>query len=133
MMKNSDLNVLLVDDDLMSLESLSSFLSSEGYSIEAHTGIDAAWEACEHKNFDIVASDYMLKDANGLDLLYHVKLINPKTYTILFTGYSSSEVLDKLKLYDIDLFLTKPIIVRDLINLFEELKSNKQKFILRIS
>ncbi|MFC1887357.1 response regulator [Candidatus Cloacimonadota bacterium] len=126
-MKNSDLNVLLVDDDLMSLESLRSFLSSEGYSIEAHTGIDAAWEACEHKNFDIVASDYMLKDANGLDLLNHVKLIQPDTYTILFTGYSSAEVLSKLEDFKIDLFLTKPIVLKELIELFEDLKIKKGK------
>ena len=127
MMKNSDIKILIVDDDLMSLESLRSFLSSEGYSIEAHSELDAAREACERNDFDVVASDYMLNDANGIDLLNHIKLIKPQTFTILFTGFSSNEILNKLKMYDIDLFITKPIVVHELIKVFEELKSNKKK------
>ncbi len=127
MMKNSDIRILLVDDDLLSLESLRSFLSSEGYNIEAHSEIDSARTSIELNDFDVVASDYMLKDANGLDLLNHVKLIKPETFTILFTGFSSAEILAKLQSFRIDLFLTKPIVLNSLIELFEKLKIKKGK------
>lgn len=125
-MKNRDIKILIVDDDLMSLESLRSFLSSEGYNIEAHSEIESAWKACERKNFEIVASDYMLKDADGLDFLHRVKLMNPQTYTILFTGFSDNDILNRLESCNVDLFLTKPLIVNNLIELFEEIRNKKK-------
>lgn len=115
----------MVDDDLLSLESLSSFLSSEGYSIEAYSEVDSALLSIAEKEYDIVASDYMLKDENGIDLLNHVKLMKPGTFTILFTGFGSSDLNKKLEKYDIDLFLTKPLILKDLLSLFERIKKEK--------
>lgn len=126
MKKNSEIKILLVDDDLMSLESLSSFLTSEGYCIEARSDIDAALTAIEQINFDVVASDYMLKGANGLDLISHVKYFKPDTFTILFTGYSSADLIEQLKSYPVDLFLTKPLVLKEIINLFETLEKKKR-------
>jgi DNA-binding NtrC family response regulator len=126
MIENKDVKILLVDDDQLSLESLRTFLRSEGYDIEAYTEIDKARESFLKADFDVVASDYMIRDPNGLDLLNHVKLIRPKTFTILFTGYSSDEILQDNKFNDIDLFLTKPIPLYELIELFEKLKEQKK-------
>lgn len=84
MIKNSYMKILLVDDDLLSLESLKSFLSSEGYNIKVQSEIESTWKACERQEIDIIASDYVLKNADGLDLLYHAKLMNPDTIKIKF-------------------------------------------------
>ena len=126
MMENSEIKILILDDDLLCLESLSNFLASEGYSVETSSDIDAAWDAIDRVSFDVVATDYMLKESNGLELIKHTKQVKPDTFTILFTGYSSPELLLKLKTHPVDLFLAKPLVLKKILCLLDTLVRDKR-------
>ena len=125
MNKKNKIKIMIIDDDPMSLESLKSFLVSEGYHVSAFNDSFTAWDALKTNKYNVVASDYMLKEANGLEFLHRIKTIYKNTFTILFTGFSSVELLNKLSIFNIDLFLTKPIEIHELIEVFNKVQKSK--------
>jgi DNA-binding NtrC family response regulator len=82
--------ILVVDDEQLIRWSLTSRLEDEGYRVlEAETATEALKRF--HEGVDLVLLDYKLPDGDGLDVLKHVKSIDPDTLVIMLTGYSSVE------------------------------------------
>ncbi len=83
--------VLVVDDEQSLLEFLLLFFQSEGYETEVAQSVEEAREALAKKRFDLVFSDIMMPDGNGLDLLRDIKATHPQTSVIMMTAYTSSK------------------------------------------
>jgi cyclic di-GMP phosphodiesterase len=86
--------ILLVDDEEMVLNSLKSFFAIESdYSLEAYTSPLQALEAIEgcRNHFDLVISDYLMPEMDGITFLAKVKEKRPLVPRILLTGYADKE------------------------------------------
>ncbi|WP_434521722.1 response regulator [Halorubrum sp. AS12] len=59
---------------------------------EAVRTVGAARRRCRGESFDAVVCDYDLPDGTGIDLLEHVREIDPELPFVLFTGKGSEEV-----------------------------------------
>ncbi|MFQ5771100.1 MAG: response regulator [bacterium] len=96
MPNSSELNkkprVLLVDDEQMVLTSLSSFLELEtDYEVVTFTTAKEALEFVKNNRIDLVISDYLMPEMDGISFLAKVKEIDPQTTRIILTGYADKE------------------------------------------
>jgi len=114
---NSDLTVaeehngsiLLVEDSETERKIITDFLVGEGYYVvEASTGAEAL-EYAKSIRPDIIISDLMMPEINGIELLEIIKEELPDTPFIMISGYGTiDDVIHGLRLGAWD-YLTKPI------------------------
>ncbi len=83
------MKVLIVDDEIGIVESLSILFRGEGYEVATALGGKAALEALEEERPDIVVSDIRMPGATGLDVLQRSREIDPEMAVILMTAQAS--------------------------------------------
>ena len=84
--------ILIVDDDIASLEVLSEVLNRANYrTFSASTGYDAV-KIIQEKPLDLAILDYDLPDTTGLELLQHIKRTRPGTFVIIMSANTSTNV-----------------------------------------
>jgi two-component system, NtrC family, response regulator HydG len=100
--------LLIVDDDESNIESLEGVFAREAYKVLLAPGGREALEAVRKNRVDVVLTDLMMPDMDGLDLLRSVKTVSPETEVILMTAYGTvARAVEAMKegAYD---FVTKP-------------------------
>ncbi len=84
--------IVLVDDEDMVVTSIKSFLTLEtDYEVVGFTAPAEALSYIESHRVDVVVSDYLMPDMDGISLLAKVKDIQPEATRILLTGYADKE------------------------------------------
>ena len=86
--------ILLVDDEEMVVNSIKSFFAIESdYNLLTFTSPIDALEALEreHGSVDLVVSDYLMPEMDGITFLAKVKEKFPLVPRILLTGYADKE------------------------------------------
>jgi DNA-binding NtrC family response regulator len=84
--------ILLVDDEEMVLNSIKSFFAIEtDYKLATYTSPLKALEDVEQSHFDLVISDYLMPEMDGITFLAKVKEKRPLIPRILLTGYADKE------------------------------------------
>jgi len=90
--KNSVERVLILDDEEMVLTSIRSFLELEtDYEIVTFTSAAEALEYTKKNKINLVVSDYLMPDMDGISFLAKVKEIDPNATRIILTGYADKE------------------------------------------
>ncbi|NCO32697.1 MAG: hypothetical protein AUJ92_14445 [Armatimonadetes bacterium CG2_30_59_28] len=122
--------VLIVDDDVDLLQTLSKVLTRRGYEvIAAKDGVAALKsikEAISDVPFMAVVSDVKMPRMDGTELLRHGKSAAPSTEFILLTGYGTIETAVtamKAGAYD---YLTKPPNPDELLITLDHIAENQQ-------
>ncbi|MFH1217366.1 MAG: diguanylate cyclase [Pseudomonadota bacterium] len=103
-----NVTVLVVDDDRLVLEALNLLVESYGYKcLTAFNGLDAV-EKLKETVVDIVVTDVIMPEMDGLQLLAHIKDNYPDTDVIVATGYTDkASYADVIRAGAID-FIKKP-------------------------
>ena len=104
-------SLLLVDDDPMPRETLSTLLSGEGFQVvTASTGEEAERKLkAEHPPFDLVITDLVMPGKSGMDVLKCALKLNPSCTVLVLTGFGSvREATEAMELGAFD-FVTKPM------------------------
>jgi DNA-binding NtrC family response regulator len=86
--------ILLVDDEEMILDSIKAFFSIDSdYNLLTYTSPVKALEALDSKRdgIDLVISDYLMPEMDGITFLGEVKKRFPLVPRILLTGYADKE------------------------------------------
>ena len=94
MTENSNPTILLVDDEEMVLNSMKSFFAIENnYNLMTYTSPLKALEDLNrnHAHVDLVISDYLMPEMDGLTFLSKVKQRFPLVPRILLTGYADKK------------------------------------------
>jgi DNA-binding NtrC family response regulator len=90
--ENNRQRVLILDDEEMVLTSLSSFLTLEtDYEVVTFTSPKEALEYVKKNSIDLVVSDYLMPEMDGITFLSKLKEINPHATRIILTGYADKE------------------------------------------
>lgn len=91
-MQTDNANIVLVDDEEMVLTSLSSFLALEtDYDVHTFTSANNALVYITENDVDIVISDYLMPEMDGITLLGKVRDVKPEIPRIILTGYADKE------------------------------------------
>jgi DNA-binding NtrC family response regulator len=113
--------ILIVDSSFTDRETLKTILEERGYSVAtASTGSEALARVRE-KRFDIIFLDVKLPDIDGLDFFEQVKAIDPEVAVIMMTGYSETELMQKVISQGAYTCIYKPFNVDRVISLVGEL------------
>lgn len=84
--------IVLVDDEQMVLTSLKSFITLEtDFKIVTFTSAKQALEFIKNNDIDIVISDYLMPEMDGISFLAKVREIRPDVPRIILTGYADKE------------------------------------------
>jgi response regulator RpfG family c-di-GMP phosphodiesterase len=84
--------IILVDDEDMVVTSIKSFLTLEtDYEIAGFTSPAEALSYIEKNKVDVVVSDYLMPNMDGISFLARVKELQPEATRILLTGYADKE------------------------------------------
>ncbi len=84
--------IVIVDDEEMVLTSISSFLMLQtNYQVETFTSVEKALVYIENNNIDLVVSDYLMPEMDGITFLGKVRNLKPEVPRIILTGYADKE------------------------------------------
>ncbi len=121
-MTNKDLNilhnfnVLYLEDDENLLKHTTDVLEDFVNNIYAVKTSNEALDILLNKKVDIIISDILLKDENGIDFLKHIKNKNINIPTILTTAHTDTNyLLEAIKL-KVENYIIKPINIKELLN-----------------
>jgi DNA-binding NtrC family response regulator len=90
--RNGHGRLVIVDDEDMVLSSLDSFLGLEtDYDVHTFTRPAAALDFAGGTDVDLVVSDYLMPEMDGISLLARFKELQPHAPRILLTGYADKE------------------------------------------
>jgi len=107
--------ILLVDDDPLSLRSISLFLGEEGYQVqEAHDGMEAL-DCLKNDSFDLILSDIFMPRCNGFGVLEEAKKMSPHIPVIFITAYPTSDPRTKASSLGVEALILKPLLFEDLL------------------
>ncbi|MFQ5510813.1 MAG: PP2C family protein-serine/threonine phosphatase [Candidatus Krumholzibacteriia bacterium] len=84
--------ILVVDDETVVTESVAAFLELEtDYNVFQFQSPLAALEFVRETPIDVVISDFLMPEVNGLEFLAEVKKLYPDVPRIMLTGYADKE------------------------------------------
>ena len=103
--------ILLVDDEVETLNLISDFLVEKGLELITTTNGEQAVTLVEQNGFQIAIVDLHLPGMTGAELLKEIKNIRPLLQVIMITGYGTiRDAVECMKLGASD-FITKPILL----------------------
>lgn len=111
-------NILVVDDDVMSLEFLKIFLEGEGHVVVTAEDMKAVSESIDSFQPKILICDLNLGDESGEDIITFVRAAKPDVTVILITGYDRQNISKEIKY---DFLMTKPVDLSALQNYLSKL------------
>jgi len=124
--KKNNPDILLVDDDKDMCESLSDVLSLESkYNVDFTTDPFKALEMCRKSHFSLIIIDYKMPEMNGVELLKHIKEIDPKATVFILTAFISTELVEQAKAEGAAKVLSKFIWPDEILKQIEETLSGK--------
>jgi DNA-binding NtrC family response regulator len=84
--------VVIVDDEEMVLTSLSTFLTLEtDYQVMTFTSAGDALKFIDSNDVDLVVSDFLMPEMDGISFLAEVRRLRPQVPRIILTGYADKE------------------------------------------
>jgi DNA-binding NtrC family response regulator len=111
-----DFNILYLEDDENLLKHTKDILEDFVNNIYAVKTITEALDILLNKKVDVIISDILLKNENGIDFLKHIKNKNINIPTILTTAHTDTQyLLDAIRL-KVENYIIKPININELLN-----------------
>jgi len=111
--------ILLVDDEVVFTQNMAKLLINRGYIVTAVNSGDAAIQALEEKDFDVVVLDLKMPGMDGITTLKEIKKLGLFTEMLILTGHGSIDTaLEAIKLGAYD-YLTKPCEIDELVGKIE--------------
>jgi DNA-binding NtrC family response regulator len=85
---NTELRVLVIDDEPIVCKSLKLTLGRSGFAVEAFEDPTLALNRFDEENFDIVVTDVVMGDVDGIQVLNYVKKKTPDVRVIIMTAFA---------------------------------------------
>lgn len=105
------MNILIVDDDPVTLKLLSSQLNAWGHTAHQAADGNTAWDIVSNIAIDIVVSDWMMPGLDGLELCRRIRENRQAGYTYLILISAQDSRADIVRGLEggVDDYITKPI------------------------
>ncbi|NCY25360.1 MAG: response regulator, partial [Alphaproteobacteria bacterium] len=112
-------SVLIADDDRAIRTVLSQALGRAGYNVRATSSASTLWRWVEDGEGDLVITDVVMPDENGLDLLPRIKRIRPDLRVVVMSAQSTFTTAVKAAQRGAFEYLPKPFDLKELLAVVE--------------
>ncbi len=118
--------ILVVDDEKPVRTMVATALERQGYTVEQAAGGREALEALEMNNFNLVLTDIVMNDVNGIALLERIHALQPTLPVVMVTAvHDISIAIDSMRRGAYD-YLLKPFERDQLLSTVERALSHRQ-------
>ncbi len=115
-----EIRVLIVDDNIGLLTTMSLILRHVGYSVITAKNGQEAIECVKRNNLQIIFMDIKMPGKNGVDVYKELKRIIPKVPVVMMTGYSRDDLVQEGIEAGVNKIIFKPLDMDHVINLIKE-------------
>jgi len=120
-MTQSQVHILVVDDERNIRNNLGMVLEAEGYKVDTVSNGDDALMRVKEGRYDVAFVDIQMPKMSGLELLRYLRGLRPKMPVVMLTAYGTvSRAVEAMKLGAVD-FLEKPFDPKAVLILCEEI------------
>lgn len=106
--ENNKYKIIVVDDEVGILDSLSVFLKKSGYDLVGITNPIEAIERIKNEHFDLMVLDFLMAPIHGDQVVEEVRKFNKDLYILLLTGHKDlAPPLETIKRLDIQGYCEK--------------------------
>jgi len=113
-------NIVIIDDEPITVQRLTYALKKEGYLVEGFVSAKDALNAIAASRPHIIITDVRLQDADGVELMQRIKTIAPEAAIIVITGYASLEQAVEATKKGAFHYLAKPLQLEQLRSVIKE-------------
>jgi two-component system sensor histidine kinase UhpB len=100
--------IMVVDDEVEVITLLHDFLSELGYEVVVYTSCKAALEALKEKKFDLLLTDLIMPDMDGICFFQSAQKIDPLLVCIMITGHGTIKTAVEATKSGVFDYITKP-------------------------
>jgi DNA-binding NtrC family response regulator len=101
--------ILIIDDDEDTLDTMAEVLSNQGYDIITASSGKKALSIMHDKAFDVILTDLVMPDVDGMDILNTAQDMDPQPQVIMITAYGSvDKAVEAMRSGAFD-FVQKPV------------------------
>ena len=130
-----NIKALIIDDEPIIKNTLTTIFEMDGYTVSSfENGLDALKHAKRGK-YDLIVSEYVMPDINGIELIQKVKEIHPYIAAILISGKGNEQTaVDAFKKGNVNNYIIKPFNDKELLKAVrlsikeQEIKWKEDKF-----
>jgi two-component system response regulator (stage 0 sporulation protein F) len=113
-MENSEVKVLIVDDEEHTRLGYAEVLRLEGYNVDAAENGREAFFMLQEKDFDVVVTDLRMPEIDGMSLIERIRQIKKDQKIIIITAFGTFKSYKQAKDAGVTMFLNKPVRAKDL-------------------
>jgi len=88
--RSTPVRILLADDNQHGLLARKMILQEQGFEVEAATSGEEAWEIFQREHFDVVVTDYRMKQMNGSELIRLIRTSGSPARIIMLSGFAAA-------------------------------------------
>lgn len=119
--------ILFVDDEQLLHGLFDRLFTRNGISVKSCLNAEQAMEALKEEPYDLVVTDFMMPDIDGLELLAHIRQEYPETKVIMITAHANVQhAVRSMKSGAID-YIPKPFSTTELVERVQNVLSRKEK------
>lgn len=120
------MKLLVVDDEIIQLQSLKRGIRSRGYQVSEALNAEEALEQLERNgdDIDIVLTDYFMPGMNGIELLKKIRENHNSLPVMIMTAYGEKDMVIEALRNRCDSFIEKPFTLDQLMVEIERAKMN---------
>jgi two-component system response regulator HydG len=119
--------VLLVDDDISLLKTMSFILRRRGCFITVAQSGDEAIRMVREDPFDVIFMDVKMPIMNGLECYENIRGIRPDATVVMMTAYAVEDLVQKALQEGAYGVMYKPLDMEEVLRLIEEIADGKQE------
>jgi two-component system response regulator HydG len=128
MKRSGEINILVVDDSLETVELIKRNLESEGYQVYTASNVQSGLKLLSTVNVNLVVTDLKMPGDNGIELVRHVSENCKGTGTLVITGFPSIQgAVESIKI-GAEEYLVKPFTDEELFKSVERILSKTSKY-----
>lgn len=117
------IRVLIVDDDEAHAQAVAESLQRVGYDCTVAGASKRAVQLIESQTFEVIVTDLMMDEVDGLEILRKSKEELPDAEVILLTGHASIKTAVAAGQHGVHTYLTKPLDITELRHAVEKASS----------
>ena len=117
------MRILLLDDDIESLASLSLALFAKGHESVEYSDPDLALNGFEPGQFDLVITDLRMPRINGLEVMSKVRAMDPDVPVIIISAFADNGNTEAARNGGAFAFFSKPLDLKGFFSVLAGLES----------